>query len=56
MYRYEMPNGAFRVFQLLESAGMKLPLRVTAQGLKPQPTLVWSRDATGNLVHAFAFQ
>lgn len=37
-------------FQLLEPSADDLPPRLTAPGLKPEPTLIWSRDNEGKLV------
>ena len=56
VYKYRMANGVHEKFQLLEPSGHDLPSRLGARGLKPEPTLIWSRDAEGKLVHAFSFR
>jgi hypothetical protein len=37
-------------FRLLDAARNDLPPRVSAPGLKPEPTLIWVRDETGRLM------
>ncbi|MBI1337596.1 MAG: DUF1570 domain-containing protein [Phycisphaera sp.] len=49
LYQYTLPNGSTREFQFLAPERDGDPPRITAQGLKPEPTLVWSRDEEGNL-------
>jgi len=56
VYRYTMANGARAQFQLLEASGADLPPRIVGRGLSPEPTLIWSRDAEGKLVQAFAYR
>ncbi|MCE9590045.1 MAG: DUF1570 domain-containing protein [Planctomycetes bacterium] len=54
---YAFPrNGQDAPFLLLEPSASGLPPRITAQGLKPEPTLVWSRDKQGNLVQDMQFK
>jgi len=43
-------GGAIRLFDLLEPTRSDLLPRITARGIKPQPTLIWSRDGEGELV------
>lgn len=50
LYRYLRRNGTMALFKLLEPARNDLPPRITATGLHPEPTLVWSRDNEGKLV------
>jgi len=56
LYRYPMGRNGARKFQLLGRARDDLPPRITAQGMKPEPTLVWSRDAEGKLVQDVVFK
>lgn len=56
VYKYQMVNGALEHFQLLKPSGRDLPSRIGARGLRPEPTLIWSRDADQKLVHAFLFR
>lgn len=49
-YSFWRDNGTQGKFRLLKSIGHGLPPRITAEGLNPIPTLVWSRDAEGQLV------
>lgn len=56
IYQYQKGTGPKARFELLEASGRNLPPRITAQGLCPTPTLVWSRDAEGQLTHAFNFR
>ncbi len=56
VYKYQMANGAIEQYQFLEPSGHNLPSRLGARGLRPEPTLIWSRNADQKLVHAFTFQ
>ena len=50
LYTYTLPNGGTRPFQLLAPSGDGLPQRISAQGLRPEPTLTWKKDDNGQLV------
>lgn len=56
LYRYVRHNGSAGLFRLLEPARDDLPARITAAGLRPEPTLVWSRDNDGNLVQDIEYR
>jgi Protein of unknown function (DUF1570) len=56
LYRYRRHNGSTGLFKLLEPARDDLPQRITATGLNPEPTLVWSRDADGKLVQDIEYR
>ncbi len=56
LYRYRRRNGSTGQFKLLEPSRDDLPPRITATGLHPEPTLVWSRDAEGNLVQDIEYR
>lgn len=56
LYRYLRRNGTLALFKLLEPARNDLPPRITATGLHPEPTLVWSRDNEGNLVQDIEYR
>ena len=55
-YEYPVGRRRTRKFQLLERSRNDLPPRITAPGLKPEPTLVWSRNAEGELVQDVEFK
>ncbi len=50
MYTYQLPTGASARFRLLEPARSDLPPRITAPGLVPEPTVIWTRGTDGRLV------
>ncbi|MFK7789348.1 MAG: DUF1570 domain-containing protein [Phycisphaeraceae bacterium] len=54
MYRYER-SAQTRDFVLLASNQPGLPPRITAPGLAPEPTLVWTRDNDGKLVQDIVY-
>ncbi len=56
LYRYARRNGTTGLFRLLEPARDDLPARITATGLRPEPTLVWSRDNEGKLVQDIEYR
>jgi len=56
LYRYQRRNGSTGLFRLLEPARDDLPPRITAPGMHPEPTLVWSRDAEGKLVQDIEYR
>lgn len=56
LYRYQRHNGSTGLFKLLEPSRDDLPPRITAAGLRPEPTLVWSRDSEGNLVQDIEYR
>ncbi len=56
LYRYRRHNGSTGQFKLLEPVRDDLPPRITAAGLRPEPTLVWSRDTEGKLVQDIEYR
>lgn len=56
MFSYHLPNGASSRFRLLEPARGDLPPRITAPGLIPEPTVVWSRGPQGSLVSDIVYR
>jgi len=56
VYRFPLGSRGTRMFEVLEAERGDLPPRISAPGLKPQPTLIWSRDAEGKLVQAVVFE
>lgn len=56
LYRYTKKGGAAMDFELLPPEKEGLPPRLTAPGLKPVPTLVWSKDDAGELVSDIRFK
>lgn len=56
LFTYPRPNGAAADFKLLDPERSGLPPRITAPGLKPEPTLVWKRDTRGDLVQEVVFK
>ena len=56
LYRYQRHDGSTGQFRLLEATRNDLPPRITAPGLRPEPTLVWSRDADGKLVQDIEYR
>ncbi len=56
LYRYKRRNGTTTLFKLLEPSRNDLPPRITAAGLHPEPTLVWSRDNDGKLVQDIEYR
>jgi hypothetical protein len=55
-FTYTRPDGTAVPFVMLEPQRHDLPPRLTAPGLKPEPTLQWSRDTAGELVQDIAFR
>jgi Protein of unknown function (DUF1570) len=56
LYKYTARNGVEQEFELLEPSRNDLPPRITARGLKPQATLIWSFDKDGALVQEFEYR
>ncbi len=56
MFRFTRKNGSDGEFEMLPPTGTDLPPRLRAPGLKPEPTLVWSRDAGGEVVQEVEFR
>jgi hypothetical protein len=56
LYEYTLPNGKTQRFQMLDAESRDLLPRLTAPGLDPQPTLVWRRDKTGQLMSEIVFK
>jgi hypothetical protein len=54
LYRYTRDIGE-RPFVMLQPERDGLPPRLTAPGLRPEPTLVWYRDRDGKLVQDIVF-
>ncbi|MAE64474.1 MAG: hypothetical protein CMJ18_09410 [Phycisphaeraceae bacterium] len=55
-FGFSLPGGRFQQFRLIKSPEPDLPPRITAQGLNPVPTVVWSRDGEGKLVQQIAYR
>lgn len=49
MYAFMRPNGTQDQFELLEPEASGLLPRIVARGLRPQPTLIWSKAKNGKL-------
>ena len=59
LYTYPTGNNGVAMtqeFRVLEPEGEGLPPRLTAPGLSPEPTLVWSKDTEGGLVQEVVFR
>ncbi len=56
LFGFPRGNGSTGRFLLLAPMRDDLPPRITAPGLSPEPTLVWSRDQEGQLVQEIAFR
>lgn len=56
LYRYRRADGAEAQFKLLTPEGKDLLPRIAAPGLRPEPTLVWSRDRQSQLVQELSFR
>jgi len=55
MYRYDRESGQ-RAFVLRSPDQTGLPPRITAPGLDPQPTLIWTRDSDGKLIQDIRYE
>lgn len=49
IYRYRRSNGQISMLRMIQPRNSSLPPGLTAPGVRPQPTLVWSRDHRGRL-------
>lgn len=56
VFYFPRDNGTVGSFALLEPSRRDLPPRITAPGLHPEPTLVWSRDDRGELVQDIVYR
>lgn len=56
LWVFSRANGSTGSFELLEPSASALPPRITAEGLKPQPTLKWEHDADGKVVPALDYR
>lgn len=56
MYEFTRSNGSIGTFELLAPVKANLPPRITAPGLRPRPTLVWSHDDDGSLVQDIEYR
>lgn len=56
VFYFPRANGTTGSFALLEPSRRDLPPRITAPGLNPEPTLVWSRDDRGELVQDIVYR
>jgi len=56
LFTFTRPGGTPAPFVILDAARDDLPPRVTAPGLRPEPTLVWSRDDAGKLVQDITYR
>jgi len=50
LYRFHLASGATRLFEMHPPEQPGLPPRISAPGMRPEPTLVWYRDPTNALV------
>jgi len=50
LYRYAPRGGNTTMFHMLEAEARDLLPRIYAPGLKPEPTIIWYRDADKNLM------
>lgn len=49
VYHFRRRNGSQGMFELLEPEGVNLLPRIFAPGLRPEPTLVWASNGSGQL-------
>jgi hypothetical protein len=56
LYAYTRPNGQQAPLVFLNAERPNLLPRISAPGLRPEPTLIWHRDADGQLVHEIVFR
>ena len=56
LYMFQRDNGSHGTFEILSPQQASHPPRVTATGLSPQPVLVWTRDASGQLMPEVSFK
>ena len=55
-FTVELPNGRRGRFNLLPPVRGDLPPRISAQGLNPIPTLIWSKNEEGELVQDIEYR
>lgn len=55
LYGFEV-RGVFKPFDLLAPAADKLPPRIVAQGLDPEPLVQWELTRDGELVHSIEYR
>ncbi len=56
LFRFKRNTGGYGRFRLYEPARTDLPPRISAEGLTPEPTLVWSRSEDGELISDIEFR
>lgn len=56
LYRFNRSDGVEMMFKMLPTEGKELLPRITAPGLRPEPTLIWWRDAQGQLMQDITFK
>jgi hypothetical protein len=56
LFSYTLPNGESKPYLLLEPARNDLPPRLTAPGLRPEPTINWTRNEKNDLVFRIDFR
>ncbi|MCX5660938.1 MAG: DUF1570 domain-containing protein [Planctomycetota bacterium] len=56
LYRYNRSDGVEATFKMLPADGKDLLPRITAPGLRPEPTLVWWRDSQNQLMQDLSFR
>jgi hypothetical protein len=56
LYEFPLPHGGAGKFQVLAPDTHGLPPRVTAPGLRPQPTVFFAKDPDGQLVEDVDFK
>lgn len=56
LYRFPRAKGTENEFKLLPPEMGGMPARITAPGLRPEPTLMWQRDDQGELVQDIIYK
>lgn len=56
LFTYQLPNGEEKPYLLLDPTRSDLPPRIVAPGMKPEPTINWSRNSEGGLVFRVEFR
>lgn len=56
LFTYQLPNGDAKPYLLLDPTRNDLPPRIVAPGMKPEPTINWTRNGEGDLVFRIDFR
>lgn len=56
LFSYTLPSGETRMFRMLAPGNNQLLPRLTAPGMSPEPTLLWSHDENRELVAEVVFR